>query len=309
MRWIPAGLLGLVLGALGVSHLAASPSPPPKVPAAGSPVPASLGDLNVWVSAQAHHAHWHHPGVRNLDPEVFGTVADPLGTEFLIGVPLYDRLDDGQGNWTTTALPVAESNVATHLPHGRASLRAIDRTPTDQATLTSPTLDQVAFHCEILDPWGRTLEIRASTPVPRGSVSPFFGGVGTNCLVHGQTGIGTKLMPRVFAYCIVYAKGEVLIDGQLLPGNDHRLVHVMVTHGTSDDTFAPGPAGGIGPFLGSNAEVDIEDLELHVSLPPIRLLPHPVPNSPVVGIGQEFIHLMFEDVELRGSSIDGVLVR
>lgn len=267
-------------------------------------------DLSMWSRAHAHHVHWHFPGVRELEPAIFGTVANPMGFEFGIGVPIYDRLDDGLGNWTTSAVTVADSNNGIHLMGpGEAKLHTVDRTPIDPPTYTSPTNDEVTFYCAFEDPWGRMITIRAGTPAPKGPYSPFFGGVGTNLLVHGQTGIGAKTMPRVFAYVVVYAIGEVRIDGILIPGNDQRLVHVMVTHGAYSDNNPPGLAGGTGPFLCNNNGVNPNDLEMHVSLPPTRMLPHPVANSPVLGMGQEFLHIMFEDIELEGSTINGVIVR
>lgn len=311
-RTISVGIACALAGVLSTAALKPgelSPTSPP-APSPVAPSSVSLGDLNVRFTATAEHAHWHHPGVRNLDPAVFGTVDNPLGTEFSFGVPLYDRNDDGQGNWTTTALPVAESNNATHLPGlHTASLRVLDRTPTDQPSYTSPTMDELSFECSVVDPFGRQITIRANQALPKGPFTPFFGGVGTNTLVHGQTGIGSKLTPRTFAYCLIYAKGEVLIDGQLLPGNDQRLIHVMVCQGTADDTYSPGAAGGTGPYTGSNDEVDPDDLELHVHVPPTRFTPNPVANSPVVGVGTEWIHLMFEEVTMRGSTINGTITR
>jgi len=116
-------------------------------------------------------------------------------------------------------------------------------------------------------------------------------------------------VPQVFAYVSIYAKGEIRIDGQLLPGNDDQLVHCMVTQGVRDAGNAPGPAGGNGPYLGTDAEVDRDDLELHVMMPGIRFLPGPMPNQPIFGVGQSFVHMLFEDVTLTGTSINGILRR
>lgn len=269
-------------------------------------------DLDVRMQAKATNGLWMHSGPRNLDAAVFGTVAEPLGTEFMIGVPLYDRLDDGQGNWTTTALPNFRSNITSPLsPDSVVEVSVRDRTPIDLPTFTSVTYDEVSLTVRITDPFGRRLEVTSNQALPKGPFHEFFGGVGTNLIQHGRTGLGGKQAPQVFSYISLYALGQLTIDGQLLPGNDRRLIHLMVTHGIRDANNNPGSAGGNGPFMGTNSEVDRNDLELHLVLPSVRFMPSgmPQPNTPVVGVGQEYIHLQFENVALSGTGIRGVLRR
>ncbi|MAG57821.1 MAG: hypothetical protein CMJ83_16175 [Planctomycetes bacterium] len=251
-----------------------------------------------------------YPGVRNLQPRAFGSVNEPWGSEFFIGVPLYDRIDDGQGNWTTTALPTMASNVTTPLNDtSECRLVVRDRTPLDLNTFTSATQDEVSVSLKFIDPFGRKIAIRSTQPLPKGPFHEFFGGVVTNHILHGRTGLGGKLPPQVFCYIATWSLAEVTIDGQLLPNNDKRLLHTMVTQGIRDPGNDPGPAGGNGPFMGRDDEVDKEDLELHVVLPPVRFVPTPQPNTPVVGFPQEFVHLVFENVELSGTSLNGTIRR
>lgn len=270
----------------------------------------SDADLHITYTGRATNGIWMHPGVRNLDPAVFGTVANPTGAEFMIGVPIYERLDDGNGNWTTTATPTMASNVTSQLnDEAFARIWAVDRTPVDLQTFTSPTQDQLRIDVEFIDPWGRKIEIRSKKPLPKGPFHEFWGGVGSNQIMHGRTGLGGKMVPQAFAYGISYSLATIYIDGQVLPGNDNRLLHTMITHGFRDPANDPGPAGGNGPFMGSQSDVDRGDLEFHVACPPVRFLPNPLPNSPVVGFPQGFIHLLFEDVVLSGNTITGVLRR
>ncbi len=270
----------------------------------------SDNDLHISYSGTATNGVWIHPGLRNLDPVAFGTVGDPRGAEFMIGVPLYDRLDDGNGNWTTTATPTPASNNTTQLSDdATVSIWCEDRTPVDLQTFTSPTKDRLRIEVVFTDPYGRKIEIRSTKPLPKGPFHEFWGGVGSNHIMHGRTGLGGKLMPQVFAYGLTFSLASILIDGQLLPGNDNRLVHTMITQGVRDASNDPGAAGGSGPFLGNQTEVDREDLEIHVVCPPVRFIPGPQPNAPVVGFPQEFIHLLFEDVVLSGNTINGVLRR
>ena len=273
---------------------------------------ASDLDLDMRRKAEARNAIWMHPGPRNLDAAVFGTVANPLGTEFMIGVPLYDRLDDGQGNWTTTALPNFRSNNTSALGSDAvAEVTVRDRTPVDLPSFTSVTYDEIDLTIKFTDPFGRLLEVTCNKALPKGPFHEFFGGVGTNLIQHGRTGLGGKQAPQVFSYISLYGLAQLTIDGALLPGNDRRLIHVMVTQGIRDANNDPGSAGGNGPFMGTNTEVNRDDLELHMVLPSIRFMPSgmPQPNSPVVGVGQEYIHVLFEDVTLSGTGLKGVIRR
>lgn len=311
IRALVAGVLPLLV-ALGLgwyagNSAASTTDPLPAPVAAGGN--SSIQDLNTWVRSEASDGIWIYPGVRNLDPFAFGNVGQPRGFQLMIGVPTYNRLDDGQGNWTTTALATPASNITAPITKGEARIEAWDRTPRDAATFTSPTADEIDFRCTFTDPFGRQIEIICDEPLPKGPFHEFFGGVGTNTILHGRTGIGGKLVPQCFGYLATWGRGVIKIDGQLLPGNDNRLIHVMVVEGVRDAGNDPGVAGGTGPFLGKQSEVDRNDLELHVLLPDVRFVPNPVPNSPVFGFGQGFIHVMFENVLIAGSAINGVLHR
>jgi hypothetical protein len=267
-------------------------------------------DLDVRASARATNGYWFHAGRRNLDPRVFGTVVAPFGTNPIAGVPLDKRLSDGQGNWTTTAAAIPVSNVTSALEPGSfASVSVRDRTPTDRPSFSSTTYDEVELEVVAITAEGLRVEITANTPLPRGPHHEFFGGVGTNVVQHGRTGIGIKLVPQVFSYLTVYAKGEIRVDGELLPGNDDQLIHLMVSQGTRDAANNPGAAGGNGPFLATDAEVNPDDLELLLVMPGTRFLPRPPVSQPIVGLDQGFIHLVFEDVTLAGSTINGTLKR
>ncbi len=154
-------------------------------------------DLDVRASARATNGYWFHAGRRNLDPRVFGTVVAPFGTNPVAGVPLDKRLSDGQGNWTTTAAAIPVSNVTSALEPGSfASVSVRDRTPTDRPSFSSTTYDEVELEVVAITAEGLRVEITANTPLPRGPHHEFFGGVGTNVVQHGRTGIGIKLVPR-----------------------------------------------------------------------------------------------------------------
>ena len=301
-----AAAVCLVAGGWAIGH---SGTAAPQLPAGPLESISDL-DLSITATATATNAIWISPGVRNLQPSVFGTVAAPLGHEFMIGIPLYDRLDDGAGNWTTTATPTPASNNTTQLgPNATATVWAHARTPIDLLTFGSTTQDEIRVDVSFVDPYGRRISIQSTECLPKGPFHEFWGGVAMNHILHGRTGLGGKIVPETFGYIITFSLAKILIDGQLLPGNDKRILHTMITHGVRDANNDPGLAGGNGPFLGTDAEVDREDLEFHVMMPPVRFLPNPQPNVPVVGFPQEFIHVLFEDVTLSGNTIRGVINR
>jgi len=83
----------VALLALGVSFLGGWMAGVSSGPEAAAPAPpvttnASDLDLDVWARASAVNGVWIHPGLRNLDPAVFGTVAMLLRTKRRFGVPL-----------------------------------------------------------------------------------------------------------------------------------------------------------------------------------------------------------------------------
>ncbi len=127
---------------------------------------------------------------------------------------------------------------------------------------------------------------------------PFLGGVGTNFIHHGRTGIGTKLMPQVYTYVAFWGKAELSIDGQVVATN--RLVHAMVTNSVRDENYQ----------IVFDEGVDNSKLQLHLILPPIELTPQGPQDSPVPtgfilpnGMEQPFLHIMFEDVSLSGAEV------
>ncbi len=95
---------------------------------------------------------------------------------------------------------------------------------------------------------------------------PTFGGVVTNHLLHGATGIGTRLMPTEFSYAAFWAVGDVYRDGKLV--NPGQIVHVMVTEGVR----------GRGWRLGLDGDIKGSGVVLHLMVPPFRASPEgPVP--------------------------------
>ena len=134
------------------------------------------------------------PDHRTLDPDVFGTPEQPLaftGTPGMTGVPVPLRgVSDGQFTQFERMSPFGDKN--TTMANGNLMLQATDRTATDAAT----TDDEVTLKASWEDSDGNTYAIRCCEMlVSAGPEFPTFGGVVTNHMLHGFTGIGTPLMP------------------------------------------------------------------------------------------------------------------
>lgn len=255
---------------------------------------ASLAMLNV---AQAHSdkefsgpgvmsasadgtALWQFPDKRALNPAIFGTPADPLNVDLL---PLADRDTNGDGSaYTTIKFPAAFSNNI-KMTTGKFSIQVKDITAKD----SPKSADKVAMDASFAGPDGKTFRVVMNKVIPVGPDHPFFGGVGSNILMHGATGIGTPLVAEEFSYITVWGLGDLYIDGKKV--DSMRVVHVMVSERTRNADFKIG--FGV-------AEPD--KLEIHLMLPPLKgsmsgPVPSPVPTGLTLPNGKEqpFIHVNF----------------
>jgi len=120
----------------------------------------------------------------------------------------------------------------------------------------------------------------------------FFGGVGLNKEMHGNTGIGTGLMPKMLSYITYWGITDLKDDsGNVIAAN--RLIHVMVSSRARTSDLK----------LLTDVENDATDrsddqFETHIILPPLDTEGN---MSPVAGTGHGFLHLMFENVELTNN--------
>ncbi len=240
---------------------ARTPSPPDRL---GGPV-------TVTALQEQGSVRWQLPGPRQMDPAVFGTLDHPLGWESapfpLLGIPPSMR-QQRNGRYTIVdhATPFSDWFVA-----GTGDLRmtVTDRTAIDGAT----TKDTVDFEATFQSPdKAHDYRVVAKTPLPHGKFFPFFGGVVTDHLLHGSTGIGTKLMPTEYSYVSFWAKGQVFVNGKLT--NDNQLIHVMVTEFVRGDRNALQFDGGVGAN-GIGGKV------LHLMVPPYRIGPKGPEKSPI----------------------------
>ncbi|AVR45088.1 hypothetical protein C7S20_07290 [Christiangramia fulva] len=118
----------------------------------------------------------------------------------------------------------------------------------------------------------------------------FFGGVGQYKIMHGNTGIGTDLMPKLTSYITLWGTADLKDgNGNVLARN--RMIHIMVTGRVRDENLN----------LLTSLDQDLSDLspdmiETHIILPPQDMQGN---MDPVPGTKYGFLHLMFESVELK----------
>lgn len=128
----------------------------------------------------------------------------------------------------------------------------------------------------------------------------FFGGVGLNKMMHGNTMIGTDLMPKMLSYITLWGLCDLKDFNTDTVVAAMRIIHIMTATGVRNDTL----------HLDTNVVMDASDhhigkAETHILLPPKDMMGN---MSPVPGTDHGFLHIMFEDVDLGNPSRDWTLV-
>ena len=123
---------------------------------------------------------------------------------------------------------------------GSVDMTVVDATAIDG----SRTKDKIDFEASFQLPDGANYRVVCKKPLSHGMAFPFFGGVVTNHLLHGATGIGTRLMPTEFAYVAFWGVGDIYKDGTLI--NKDHMVHAMVTEVVRGDDYALQFDDGVG---------------------------------------------------------------
>ncbi|MFV2091678.1 MAG: hypothetical protein ACC634_01195 [Hyphomicrobiales bacterium] len=225
-------------------------------------------------------ALWQFPDKKKIDPAIFGTPSAPNNVDLL---PLENRMVSADGSAYTTIKNMSAFSNKIKMTKGDFSIQIRDVTAKD----TPKSADQIAMDASFIGPNGRKFRITMNKVIPVGPKHQFFGGVGTNVLMHGATGIGTALVAEEFSYITAWGIGDLYIDGEKVDTN--RVVHMMVSERTRDDNYKVG-------FGVANPD----DLEIHVMLPPEKGSPtgpvaNPVPTGVKLPNGkmQPFIHVNF----------------
>ena len=119
----------------------------------------------------------------------------------------------------------------------------------------------------------------------------YFGGVGVNKIMHGNTGIGTPLMPKMLSYITLWGIAD-LKDGKGNVIAANRPIHIMVASRARTDDLKL-----VTDVVNDATDHSREKYETHIILPPLDTEGN---KSPVAGTGHGFLHLMFENVSLTG---------
>jgi len=253
------------------------------------------GPISIELTQESSPVYVGLPDYRRLDPKVFGTVDMPRafeGTPGITGLPVMAREHEGN-NFTKMKMlsPFGDKHII--LTDGTIDIKATDKTATDAAT----SEDEVMLTASWKDKAGNTYSIKAGKVISRGLEYPTFGGVVTNHILHGFSGVGTPLMPSEFTYFAFWAIGDIYMNGKVV--DKMRIVHGMLTEYVRTKGYK----------LAFDDEVTPTALQFHLMVPPFKpnmktmAFEHvPVKTGFKLPNGMElpFWHVMFENVEVKG---------
>jgi hypothetical protein len=171
------------------------------------------------------------PDHRMLDKTLFGSPGAPrfiAGTPIVTGVPRsLRRIEEGRYTMLDTPSPFGAKHMV--VAGGRLLLEAYDITATD-ATVSE---DSVRLEAAWRDHAGNEYSVRCARVMPYGVEHPVFGGVATNHILNGFSGIGTPLIPSGFAYVAFWGIGETTKNGQVT--DTAVMIQGMLTEGLHDE--------------------------------------------------------------------------
>ncbi|HKJ94174.1 MAG TPA: hypothetical protein VKA32_00925 [Gammaproteobacteria bacterium] len=253
------------------------------------------GPIEIKASQDVGGVHVALPAHRQLDPTVFGPPDLPrhyAGTPMITGVPpmLREKTPDG-GYQTKVLTPFGNKSVV--MGGGKLMLDSIDATATDAAR----SADSVKFSASWQDKSGNTYSVKCCGKLAtHGLEYPTYGGVWTNGIMHGFTGIGTPLMPSEYTYYAFWGMGQVEKNGKVL--DKPRLVHVMLTEYVRGKDYR----------LAWDKDVTPTRTHLHLMVPPFKpdmkdgvFVKSPVKTGMTLPNGKAlpFWHVMFSNLTVK----------
>ena len=201
------------------------------------------------------------------------------------------------------AKPTPFSNKA-RIISGRFETMMRDVVREDTPGKPGKTPDTADFEAEFTDPAGNeyrvVLDHVVKPPFPGYKTQ---GGVFTEDMMHGNTGTGTPLMPKQYAFGAWWGLGELYINGELV--DDHRVMHLMTTEVVRDRDYRLVHTREL-PLGPDERHIRNQEHHTHLMMPPVRGVPgkgpvfDPVPTAFELPNGQKqpFLHIMFEQDEL-----------
>ncbi len=270
--------------------------------------------------------YWVLPGPRELGEETFGTPdnakalfepklkaakqakgppAVPATLKelpFMVGVPEQARSVAEDGTYILEH-PTPFSNKA-RIIDGRFETTMRDVVREDPPGKPGETPDTATFEAEFSDPAGNeyrvVLDHVVKPPFPGYKTQ---GGVFTEDIMHGDTGTGTPLMPKQYAYAAWWGLGALFINGEKV--DDHRVMHLMTTEVVRDKDYNLVHSDDL-PLGPDERHIRDQEHHTHLMMPPIRGVPgkgpvfDPVPTAFELPNGkkQPFLHIMFEQDQI-----------
>lgn len=258
--WAQQGAPGPGLHAYTMSH-AMKENPPERLG----------GSLKVTIKQKNGSTRFVLPGPRELDPQVFGTPESPTGFDPapfpLLGIPLAKRQKSADGASYTIVDQANPFSNWYEVGVGSVDMTLVDATAIDGAR----TKDKIDFEATFQLPDGSNYRVVCNKPLAHGMAFPTFGGVVTNHLLHGATGIGTRLMPTEFTYAAFWGMGDIYKNGQLI--NKDHMVHAMLTEVVRGEGYKLEFDAGVGnPPQG---------VTLHLMIPPYKPTPQGMQPDPL----------------------------
>jgi len=218
------------------------------------------GTVTVSANQTRGATQWVLPGPRDLDPVIFGTPDHPAmwnQAPFpLIGIsPKMRQSMHGKYTIVDHATPFSDWRA---IGVGDLHMKISDTTAIDGAK----TKDKINFVATFDSPDKmHSYKVVVKKALPHGFGYPTFGGVVTDHMMHGGTGIGTSLMPTMYTYATFWGLGDIYVDGRLT--NPNQIVHMMVTEGVRGKRWK----------LGKDGDIRGEGVVLHLMVPPYKAGP------------------------------------
>ncbi len=124
----------------------------------------------------------------------------------------------------------------------------------------------------------------------------FYGGIGHNKLMHGNTTIGTGLMPKMTAYITLWGLVDLknATNDSVIASN--RIIHMMVATNVRDANLKMDTN-----VVTDGSDYNIKNAHTHIILPPLDMAGN---MSPVPGTAHGFLHMMFEKPQLTNGNKD-----
>jgi len=270
--------------------------------------------------------YWVLPGPRELGEVSFGIPEDPKAlfkpkleaarqakgppavpdtlnkNPLLVGVPEKARSVTEDGRYMLDQ-PTPFSNKA-RIISGQFETRVKDVVREDPPGKPGKTPDTADFEAEFTDPAGHeyrvVLDHVVKPPLPGYETQ---GGVFTEAMMHGDTGTGTPLMPKQYAFAAWWGLGNLYINGEQV--DDQRMMHLMTTEVVRDRDYNLAHSEDL-PLGPDERHIRDQEHHTHLMMPPVRGVPgkgpvfDPVPTAFELPNGekQPFLHIMFEQDEL-----------